>query len=176
LIGWQQLLVGTGITWSYVNGNTVVLKRAEPKQQAASTEQDESTLRRSSQEFSTTIQEVVVTAQKREERLQDVPISISVLGGQDLDRSSYQGVAEALTTVPGVASFPWGQGGGTLTAVRGVTASYPLFGGSSPIAYYLDGVPFGLVDTAIASTPMLTTCRGWKSCADRKAHYMALAH
>jgi hypothetical protein len=32
--------------------------------------------------------EVVVTAQKREQRAQDVPISVAVMGGGDLDRSS----------------------------------------------------------------------------------------
>jgi iron complex outermembrane recepter protein len=97
-----------------------------------------------------TLSEVVVTAEKRQERLQDVPISISVLNGQQLDHRSYQGVAEALTTVPGVTAFPFLSGGGTFLAIRGVTASYPVFGGSSPIAYYLDGIPFGFVDTAIA--------------------------
>ncbi len=42
---------------------------------------------------SSALEVVVVTAQKRSERLQDVPISISVLSGADLDRSSIQGVS-----------------------------------------------------------------------------------
>lgn len=96
------------------------------------------------------LDEVVVTAQKRQERLQDVPISISVLGGEQLDSSTTQGVTEALNSVPGVSTSTGYQGGGALLAVRGVTASSSTFSGSSPIAYYLDSVPFGLVDSAIA--------------------------
>jgi hypothetical protein len=44
--------------------------------------------------------EVVVTAQKREQRAQDVPISVAVMGGGDLDRSSLKSVSDALGQVP----------------------------------------------------------------------------
>lgn len=94
--------------------------------------------------------EVIVTAQKREERLQTVPISIALLKGAEIDHSSLMSVTEALNTVPGVAASVGYQGGTTLTTVRGVGASGPLFSGSSPIAYYLESAPFGLVTSAIA--------------------------
>lgn len=95
------------------------------------------------------VEEVIVTAQKRQERLQDVPISISVLGGVDLDRSSVEGITQALNRVPGVAAMVGSQGGNTKLSVRGVAAAGPLLGGSSPIAYYLDVVPFGTVLNAV---------------------------
>jgi iron complex outermembrane receptor protein len=98
------------------------------------------------------LDEVVVTAQKRQERLQNVPISISVLGGADLDRSTVQGITEALNSVPGVAApVSFGAlGVGTQISVRGVSAGEPIFFGSSANAYYLDSVPFGFVKSAIA--------------------------
>ena len=96
------------------------------------------------------LEEVLVTAQKRPERLQDVPISISVLSGSDLEHAGVQGVTEALNRVPGVSANVTRQSGGTQLSVRGVTAGGPLFNGSSPIAYYLDSVPFGLIKDAIA--------------------------
>jgi len=95
------------------------------------------------------LQEVVVTAQKRTERVKDVPISISVLGGDDLDNSTVSGVTEALNLIPGVSATAGVQGGGTQLVIRGVGASENLFNGSSPIGYYLDSVPFGLVKSAI---------------------------
>jgi outer membrane receptor protein involved in Fe transport len=95
-------------------------------------------------------QELVVTAQRREESLEDVPISISVLTGERLDASAAQGATEMLRGVPGVSAAEGTQGGGTLIAVRGVTAAGPLFFGSSPIGYYLDSMPFGLVKSAIS--------------------------
>jgi iron complex outermembrane receptor protein len=94
------------------------------------------------------IDEVVVTAQKREEHLQNVPISVAVLSGKDLDKSTFAGVTDALNTVPGVTATPSYFGGGTQLAVRGVSGGSPAFGGSSPIAYYVDSVPFGFVRTA----------------------------
>ncbi len=94
--------------------------------------------------------EILVTAQKRAERLKDVPISISVLSGEKLDQSSAQGVAEELARVSGVVTFPNLQaGGGTVISVRGVSAGSATFAGSNPVSYYLDSVPFGLVQSAV---------------------------
>ena len=93
--------------------------------------------------------EVVVTAQKREQRAQDVPISLSVMTGSELDASSIVSVTDALGMVPGVATNINGQGNGTVLTVRGVSAAGALFAGPSPIGYYLDSVPFGLVRSAV---------------------------
>jgi outer membrane receptor protein involved in Fe transport len=99
------------------------------------------------------LEEIVVTAQKREQRLQDVPIGITVMRGTTLDSSSAVSFLDALGSVPGVAitgtqnaAF---QGGGAQLSIRGVTASAPSLAGTSPVAYYLDGVPFGLVKSAV---------------------------
>jgi len=96
------------------------------------------------------LEEIIVTAQRREERLQDVPISISVLTGIELDRSRADGITEALSRVPGVATTVNFQSSATQLSVRGVTAATPLFSGSNPIGYYIDSVPFALVKSAIA--------------------------
>lgn len=93
-------------------------------------------------------EEVIVTAQKRSERLDDVPISISVLSNEALDRSTGEGVNEVLATVPGVKLTEdlWN---GTQVSIRGVSASGPVVSGGSPVAYYLDSTPFGFVRSAI---------------------------
>jgi outer membrane receptor protein involved in Fe transport len=95
------------------------------------------------------LEEIVVTAQKREQRVQDVPISLSVMSGADLDKSSIQSVSDALGMIPGVAVNTTIQGGETRLTIRGVTAAGSLFAGPSPIGYYLDSVPFGLVRSAV---------------------------
>jgi outer membrane receptor protein involved in Fe transport len=97
--------------------------------------------------------EVVVTATKRVEREVTVPISLSVLGGAQLDESSLQNATQALSLVPGVAINLNGQGGEPVLTVRGVTASGALFSGPSPIGYYLDYIPFGLVRSAVEPDP-----------------------
>ncbi|MBO9694926.1 MAG: TonB-dependent receptor [Sphingopyxis sp.] len=93
--------------------------------------------------------EIVVTAQKREERLQDVPISITSLGGKDLDAQASGGVSEALRSVAGISITNSPQGGGTQLTIRGVAANGATLAGSSTSAFYIDSVPFGLVKSAI---------------------------
>ena len=89
------------------------------------------------------IEEVIVTSQRRSERLQDVPISITAVGGEALDRSSVRSVAEALNTVPGVATATSAtnarSGNRPSVIIRGVAPTT----GSSTVAYYLDSIPFG---------------------------------
>jgi outer membrane receptor protein involved in Fe transport len=88
--------------------------------------------------------EVVVTAQKREELLKDVPISISLLSGDALDQSSVSSAKDALASVSGVAVTDLGNS--LAINVRGVGSGAPqLQAGSSPIGYYLDAVPFSFV-------------------------------
>ena len=94
--------------------------------------------------------EIVVTAQKREQNLQEVPISITALGGDALDKGTAEGVAEALRSVPGVSTLSDRNALGTQVVVRGVAGGGLFSGSGAPIAYYLDSVPFGLVRTAVA--------------------------
>src|SRR5262245_52249150 len=49
---------------------------------------------------STSIDELVVTARRRDERLQDVPAAITALGAQELQRYSITNVADAAKMVP----------------------------------------------------------------------------
>ncbi len=89
------------------------------------------------------VTEVVVTAQRIEQNLEDVPISIAVLGGDELDSSTLN-VSDQIARVPGMAGADTIYGGRQLT-VRGVSATAPQFGGTSTVGYYLDTVPFGFV-------------------------------
>ncbi|GAM97369.1 hypothetical protein U91I_00995 [alpha proteobacterium U9-1i] len=138
----DRMLTGTDLTYRTTGPNAYVILA-----QATTGPQPQSGADTSAPQAE---EEIVVTAQKREERLQDVPMSVAVLGGQYLDQSTTQGITEELMRVPGVAAFNHTQAGGTVVTVRGVAAAGPVFAGSSPVSYYLDSVPFGLVQTAIA--------------------------
>lgn len=94
--------------------------------------------------------DIIVTAQRREESLLRVPVSITVLGGEALDSSTASGVTEALRAVPGVSTLLSYQGGGTLVTIRGISAGQALFNGAGTVGYYIDAVPFGGVKSAIA--------------------------
>jgi iron complex outermembrane recepter protein len=97
----------------------------------------------------TSLEEIIVTAQKREENLQKVPLSISVLSGSALESATVKSMTDALTLVPGAKTSVGYQGGGTQISLRGVAANGPLFNGSSTVGYYIDSAPFGLVKNAV---------------------------
>ncbi len=48
------------------------------------------------------IEEVVVTAEKREQNLQDVPSSITVLSGSEMDRDNFQNLMDLQASIPSV--------------------------------------------------------------------------
>ena len=65
-------------------------------------------------EISTSIEEVVVTAQKREENLSDVPMAVSALDGKALDRTIARDLQDIqdmspnimIDPIPGNGRFP----------------------------------------------------------------------
>jgi outer membrane receptor protein involved in Fe transport len=91
---------------------------------------------------------IVVTAQRREENLKRVPISISVLSGKALDSAHGSGLAEELQRVPGVV-VDVGANGTENIAIRGVEGNGFASGGSAT-AYYLDSVPFVFIRSSVA--------------------------
>ncbi len=68
------------------------------------------------------IQEITVTAQKREERAQDVPISIAVISSQEIERRGLVGMEDYLRSIPGVNQIDRGVNDNAIV-VRGITTA-----------------------------------------------------
>jgi iron complex outermembrane receptor protein len=88
---------------------------------------------------STEIKEIVVTAQKRSERLVDVPISISVVTPETLSSTNSKNLNELSGAIPGIQFNGNGGGGRTYISLRGTTGS-ALNTGDEPVAIYMDDV------------------------------------
>ena len=75
------------------------------------------------------IPEVVVTAQKREQLAQDIPISMSVIRGEDIDRLANRDFHGTLLSIPGV-SYSGEESSLSRYSIRGIstTASNPTVG------------------------------------------------
>ncbi len=87
------------------------------------------------------LQEIVVTAQKREERLQDVPMSIAVIGNQNIERRGLIGMEDYLRSIPGVNQID--RGADNAIVIRGITTapqSENFFSGTT-VASYFDETP-----------------------------------
>lgn len=85
------------------------------------------------------VAEIVVTAQKRTERLQDVPISISVVSPALLASTNSKNFTELSGAVPGIQFYGNGGGGRTYVTLRGTSGS-ALNTGDEPVAIYMDDV------------------------------------
>lgn len=84
--------------------------------------------------------EVVVTAQKTEERLQDVPIPVTALSGESLSDNNQVRIQDFATQVPGLTIAP-GSFTSPVIAIRGITTGSGTT--ASTVAIMVDGVPFG---------------------------------
>jgi len=83
------------------------------------------------------LEEVLVTAQKREERTIDVPMSLTVVGGQQLEERGVRSIQDISMMVPGVAMRQDGPGSLELF-MRGVGN---LAGAEALASVYMDETP-----------------------------------
>lgn len=82
--------------------------------------------------------EIVVTAQKRSENLQDVPIAVSAVSGGTLKAMGVRDVQDIKVAVPTLNSTS--TNGYLTSSIRGVGSIAAGPGTESPIALYIDGV------------------------------------
>jgi len=82
--------------------------------------------------------DIVVTAQRRSERLLDVPVAVTALSGDALQKLGAQNVSKVELATPG---FTWGsQGSDSFPAIRGVRTSLVSAQTDPVIGFYLDGI------------------------------------
>ena len=87
--------------------------------------------------------DIVVTAQKRSERLQDVPISIVAVTAASLSRSGINNADGLQRIAPGLSISNVGSGFVSYTYLRGAGTNTIDAGADPSIAYYLDEVYLG---------------------------------
>ena len=88
---------------------------------------------------STTIERIVVTAEKREENIQEVPGSVSVINDVELDNLHSTQLTNYAPYIPGLQVNSLGTPGQVTIALRGLA---PLSSGST-VATYIDESPVG---------------------------------
>ncbi len=87
------------------------------------------------------LEEIVVTAQKRAESLQDIPIAVSAFGERRLEDSGFDGVSDLSFMSP---SLQFGNFGPVpFVAMRGIGHENTTAGGDPGVALHLDGVYLG---------------------------------
>lgn len=89
------------------------------------------------QERSLVLEEVVVTARKRSENLQEVPIAINAFGEETIDRAGIERAADFISLVPNVTIVDAANVGDTQVSIRGIVSTRDA---ESTFAYVVDGV------------------------------------
>lgn len=83
------------------------------------------------------VEDIVVTARKREERLQDVPDSVSVLGAATIEDARVASVADVTRLVPNLSIVQTQQPGVDFLVIRGIGQ---VRNQDPPVAVVIDGV------------------------------------
>jgi iron complex outermembrane receptor protein len=100
------------------------------------------------------IEEVIVTASKREAGLQDAPMSVSAVSGDEMKYRQVGSITDMATQVPGLSVSE--SGGSTLVSIRGVGMNVDSGAVEPGVAVHINGVyqprpstgPLGLNDLA----------------------------
>ncbi|MDP4918457.1 MAG: Plug domain-containing protein, partial [Haliea sp.] len=84
-----------------------------------------------------TIEEVVVTARKRAENLQEVPIAITAIDEQTLQRAGVERPGDYIGLIPNVTIVDTANVGDTQVSIRGIVSTRDA---ESTFAYVVDGI------------------------------------
>ncbi len=89
------------------------------------------------------IDEIIVTAEKRAESIQDIPISITAYSGQELAKSGVLSIKDLPKISP---TFQFGQDGAVnYIGMRGVSAGLGVIGAEGSVTVSQNGVTFGRI-------------------------------
>jgi len=156
----EYLLSGTQLTYEIVNDRTVVIRRqSKPLTRAHSRvepREDQKLMRLAmvqdsgakqsfgggeSSEKQRYTEEVIVTAQKRSENIQDVPVSISAVSAGQLRAADATQLSDVAAAIPGLQlNSQTGQPGSVNITLRGITTADIT---STTTAIVVDDVPVG---------------------------------
>ncbi|MCM8729366.1 TonB-dependent receptor [Hephaestia sp. GCM10023244] len=98
--------------------------------------------------------DIIVTAQRRSERLQDVPLSVAVVQGDTIDTLKFNESSDLQYLVPGVTAFSTAGPRNFGFFVRGIgTSSFSSEAIEASTAYVLDGVVLGQAGASVTDLP-----------------------
>lgn len=110
------------------------------------------------------IEEVLVTARRREERLIDTPVAVSALMAEEIERYNTRDLAQLTTRIPGVQiSHAAGGGAGGNMIIRGVGNLAVDYGADQPVSLVLDGMSFSrghILDTGFFDLAAVEVLKG----------------
>jgi iron complex outermembrane recepter protein len=140
LAGTAAICLGSGQAWAQsADASTSATPPAETQAPATDAAQDEGS-----------IGEIVVTAQKRPENVQDVPLAITAMSGQMLQERQIVNLRDLVTMVPSVTFQETGGFRTGSVSIRGI-GNGGNAGIDAPIGVFFDGVYQATATTAFSA-------------------------
>ncbi|MFN7174450.1 MAG: TonB-dependent receptor plug domain-containing protein, partial [Thermaurantiacus tibetensis] len=113
-----------------------------------------------------TFGEIIVRARMQNETLQDVPVTVSVVGGEEIERYSFNQIAQVVSRVPTLNVQVGGSGSGGQLSLRGVGSSNISAAFDSAVALDYDGVQVStmrMLQTGFFDVAQIEVLRGPQS-------------
>jgi len=139
----DTLLANSGLTYRFLNDRTVrILKAGKRTEQSSEPAPPSARASKAVSADADALQEVVVSARRKEEALTEVPASVTAYSADFIQKQNIQSFADYATKIPNL-TFQYGQGsdfsatgfsGGRVTTIRGVA-------GANTAAYYVNDTP-----------------------------------
>ncbi|MEM1134023.1 MAG: TonB-dependent receptor [Pseudomonadota bacterium] len=96
---------------------------------------------------------IVVTARRKEERLQDVPIAVTAVAGEVLDRRQSENIADIQALIPNATFNPHGGSNNNANVtIRGIGQTDQFFMFDSGVGIYLDDVYLARAQASLLET------------------------
>lgn len=86
------------------------------------------------------LEDIVVTARRREENLQDTPVSITAFSGNKLEAMNVTEVTKVANFTPGLELVPSGTTQGLGVSIRGIATYDPILTNEPSVGIYIDGI------------------------------------
>jgi iron complex outermembrane receptor protein len=138
----KTLLRGTGLEYRIVSDTTIaVFNPKDAPTTRANSSGGAATPVAAPAATSAVLEEIVVTAQKREERLIDVPMAITAVTGVEIERRGVSSLQDLQYSVPGLSVVQSGPGQERIQ-IRGISTT----NGLPTVGQYLDEMPVSIDD------------------------------
>jgi iron complex outermembrane receptor protein len=134
----NKILAGTGLTYHYIDRKTVTIVPVQGTGRGSGFVVEHKSGQSVAKEHVTS-EEVVVTARKRKEDIQNVPSAVSVISGAKLDEFGATQLTDYAAYVPGLSVVQGFSPGTDLLILRGLNTPTP----TALIETYIDDTPVG---------------------------------
>ena len=89
------------------------------------------------------LEEVIVTARKREENIQNIPVAVTAVSGEKLDNYDLRTIEAISASIPQLNIVRGNSGSGATISLRGIGSTFTSIGIEQSVAVNLDGVYYG---------------------------------